>query len=117
MRGSTGGHARYLVARGDPQAGKDLAELIVGRAVYAEENAFEFLALLDALVALEHWEAVSRLLPRARAWSRALALIEPVCDRAEGLARAAAGDRAAADPLLRGALAAFERIDTSSRRH
>ena len=33
--------AAYLVARGDPQGGRDLAEHIVGRAVYAEENAYE----------------------------------------------------------------------------
>jgi Pirin len=45
--------ARYLVARGDARAGRELAERIVGRRIYAEDNAFEILAMLDALVALE----------------------------------------------------------------
>ena len=49
-------------------------------------------------------------LPRAREASRALALAGPASDRAEGLARAAAGDRAAAEALLRRALDAFGRM-------
>jgi hypothetical protein len=39
-----------------------------------------------------------------------LALAGPASDRAEGLARAAAGDRPAAEALLRGALDAFGRM-------
>jgi DNA-binding SARP family transcriptional activator len=102
--------ARYHVARGDPLAGRELAERIVGRSVYAEENAFEVLAMLDALAALEQWDALLAFLPRARAASRGLALAGPASDRAEGLARAAAGDRPAAEALLRGALDAFGRM-------
>jgi DNA-binding SARP family transcriptional activator len=102
--------ARYHVARGDPLAGKELAERIVGRAVYAEENAFEVLAMLDALAALEQWDALAAFLPRAREASRGLALAGPASDRAEGLVRAAAGDRAGAEALLRRALDAFGRM-------
>jgi hypothetical protein len=99
--------ARYLVARGDPQAGRELAEKIVGRAVFAEENAYEILAMLEALVALADWDALTVFLPRARTFAKALALVRPGSDRAEGLARAAAGERAQAEELLRGALAGF----------
>jgi DNA-binding SARP family transcriptional activator len=102
--------ARYHVARGDPLAGRELAERMAGRAVYAEENAFEVLAMLDALPALQQWDALVAFLPRARAASRGLALAGPASDRAEGLARAAAGDRPAAEALLRRALDAFGRI-------
>jgi len=102
--------ACYHVARGDPLAGRELAERVAGRAVYAEENAFEVLAMLDALAALEQWDALVGFLPLARAAARGLALAGPASDRAEGLARAAAGDRPAAEALLRGALDAFGRI-------
>jgi class 3 adenylate cyclase/DNA-binding winged helix-turn-helix (wHTH) protein/tetratricopeptide (TPR) repeat protein len=102
--------ARYLVARGDPPGGRDLAERILGRAVYAEENAYEILAMLDALIALEDWDALTAFLPRARAFSDALALVGPASDRAEGLACAAAGDRAGAQQHLARALECFERM-------
>jgi hypothetical protein len=42
--------------------------------------------------------------------SMALALIQPACDRAEGQAHAATGDRTAAEALLRQALAGFQRM-------
>jgi hypothetical protein len=102
--------ARYHVARGDPLAGRELAERIAGRAVYAEENGFEVLAMLEALTALEQWDALAAFLPRARAASRGLALAGSASDRAEGLVSAAAGDRAAAEALLRRALDGFGRI-------
>jgi class 3 adenylate cyclase len=99
--------ARYFVARGDAQAGRDLAEQIVGRAVYAEENAYEILAMLEALVALADWDALTAFLPQARTFTQAFALVRPACDRAEGLAHAAAGERAQAEELLRRALSGF----------
>jgi DNA-binding SARP family transcriptional activator/class 3 adenylate cyclase len=102
--------ARYLVAIGDARAGRKLAERIVGRSIYAEENAFEILALLEALIEYEDWDALTAFLPDARRSSEALALIGPASDRAEGLARGASGDLAAAEKLLRRALAAFERM-------
>jgi tetratricopeptide (TPR) repeat protein len=102
--------ARYLVARGDAAAGRDLAEQIVGRPVYAEENAYEILAMLEALVALEDWDALAAFLPRARAFSDALALVEPASDRAAGIVSAAAGDPATADACLTRALERFEQL-------
>jgi tetratricopeptide (TPR) repeat protein len=102
--------ARYLVARGDPQAGRDLAERIVGRAVYAEENAYEILAMLEALIALEDWDALTAFLPQARTFTKTLALVGPASDRAEGLAFIAAGKHAEAEELLQLALAGFERV-------
>jgi hypothetical protein len=99
--------ARYLVACG---AGLELAERIVGRAVCAEENAYEVLAMPDAAVALERWDTLAAFLPQARRSASALALVGPACDRAEGLAHAAAGDRSAAEGLLRRALAGFRRM-------
>ena len=102
--------ARYLVARGDPEGGRDLAEQIVGRRVYAEENAYEILAMLEALVALEDWDALAAFLPRARTFSGALALVGPASDRAEGAVSAAAGDAAAAEEQFSRALARFEQV-------
>lgn len=102
--------ARYLVAIGDGRAGRELAERIVGRSIYAEENAFEILAMLDALIALEDWDALAVFMPDARRSSDALALIGPASDRAEGLTRGASGNREEAENLLRQALATFDRM-------
>jgi tetratricopeptide (TPR) repeat protein len=102
--------ARYLVARGEAAAGRDLAEQIVGRPVLAEENAYEILAMFEALVALADWEALAAFLPRADAFSEALALVAPASDRAAGLVSAAAGDPATADDCLTRALKRFEQL-------
>jgi hypothetical protein len=102
--------ARYHVARGDPLAGRALAEQIIGRSVYAEENAFEILAMLEALVALEDWDGLAGFVRQARAFADALALVEPAVARAEALALAAGGDTAEAEELLRSAASEFERM-------
>jgi hypothetical protein len=102
--------ARYHVARGEALAGRELAEQIVGRSVYAEENVFEIVAMLEALVALEDWDALAAFLPRARTFVSALVLVEPAGDGAEGLARIASGDREGGEELLRRALAGYERL-------
>src|SRR5439155_2933632 len=67
-------------------------------------------AMLEALIALEEWDALTAFLPRARAFSDALALIRPASDRAEGVACAAAGDRGGAMKHLARALECFERM-------
>jgi hypothetical protein len=102
--------ARYHVARGDALAGRELAEQIMGRSIYAEENAFEILAMLEALVALEDWDALVAFLPQARSFSAALVLVGPASDYAEALARIASADPVGGEELLRGALAGFERL-------
>ena len=102
--------ARYLVAKGEAEKGLELAERILGRSVYAEENAFEVLATLEALVALEKWGELIDFLPKAREYSAGLAIIEPTADRAEGMALAAGGDLVAAEDLFGRALTSFDRI-------
>jgi hypothetical protein len=41
---------------------------------------FEIIAMLEALVALEDWDALVAFLPRARAFGDALVLVEPAGD-------------------------------------
>ena len=53
------------------------------------------LAFVEALVALEDWRTLDKILPHARAAARGNALLEPICDRASGLMTAAYGDRRA----------------------
>jgi class 3 adenylate cyclase len=105
--------ARYLLAAGDAEAARELAETIVGRQVYAEENAVEVLVELDALTELGEWDALEAFLPQARTLTEALALVGPTGDRAEGLARAAGGDRVAAEELLRRALARYSELEVA----
>jgi hypothetical protein len=42
--------------------------------------------MLEALVALADWDALTAFLPRARTFTEAFALVRPTADRAEGLA-------------------------------
>jgi len=99
-------------ALGDYATGRSTAERVIeaGSRNFAEEPAIEILALLDALVGLEDWEALRRFLPEARQRAGQLALASPAIDRAEGLASAAAGDVARGVELLRSAIDAFDRI-------
>ncbi len=68
----------------------------------------EILALIDALVGMEDWDALRRFLPEARDVAAQLALASPAIDRAEGLASAAAGDVPRAVELLRRAVDGFD---------
>jgi DNA-binding NarL/FixJ family response regulator len=104
-------HARVLVTLGEADAGAALARRIIdgGREPSLEENAHEAVSLVEALVALGEWPDLAAFLPIARGRAAMLAILGPVCDRAEGLAAAASGDRDAAVTLLRSALAGFER--------
>src|SRR5438445_6290249 len=68
------------------------------------------LALVEALVAQQDWEGVREFVPSARSIADGMAILGPACDRAEGLAEAAAGKRWSATELLKGALGAFERL-------
>jgi hypothetical protein len=65
---------------------------------------------VEALVALRNWEELAIFLPKAREQISGNALLGPVCDRAEGLMAAAAGDRALAPPALHRALVGFEAL-------
>jgi DNA-binding CsgD family transcriptional regulator len=104
-------HARLLVATGEPDGAARLARSMIdgGRRPSLEENDHETHALVEALAAQEDWEALRDFLPEARRRARALAILGPVCDRAEGMAFVAEGEPERAVPLLRGAADWFAR--------
>ena len=95
--------ARVLIATGDPHGGARLARSMIdgGRRPSLEQNDHETHALIEAMVATEDWEGLRDVLPSARRKARALAILEPTCDRAEAIALVANGSRAEAVPLLR----------------
>jgi tetratricopeptide (TPR) repeat protein len=104
--------ARLAIELGDPGTGRELAERLVqlGRGPSPEEIPHETLALVEALEAQGDHDALLRFLPTARAASGYLAVVTPTCDRAEGLARAAADNAGAAEALLTRAVAGFDRM-------
>ncbi|TMB49725.1 MAG: zinc-ribbon domain-containing protein [Chloroflexi bacterium] len=99
-------------ALGDPSSGRSMAErvLATGARNFAEEPPVEMVAMLDALVALEDWDALRAFLPEARRRAAELVLVGPSTDRAEGLAAGAGGDIPRAQELLQAAIAGFEPI-------
>ena len=97
--------ARFAVASGDPRTARSISEPKAREArAYAPQNA---LALLEALIALADWEAIAEFLPRARASVAGNALLEPYCDRADGLLLAQAGRLRNAQRMLRRAVKKF----------
>jgi DNA-binding NarL/FixJ family response regulator len=105
-------HARVLVALGDTEAGVAAAQRIIdsGRLASLEENEHESVSLIEGLHALGDWDRLRAFLPEARRRSAKLAILRPVCDRAEGMVATADGDADRAAELLRRALAGFERM-------
>jgi hypothetical protein len=97
--------ARYATASGNPVIAVR-SKAREGR-IYGPQHA---LALIDALVALQHWDELADALTAARAVSGGLALLAPHGGRAEGLA-ATAGRLQLAATQLRAALAGFERLN------
>jgi hypothetical protein len=104
--------AQLAIELGEADVGRELAERLVrlGRRPAGEEIPHETLALVEALEAQGDHDALLRFLPTARAASGYLAVLTPTCDRAEGLARAAAGDTGTAQTLLARAVAGFDRM-------
>ena len=104
--------ARVLVALGEAEDGVAAAQRIIdsGRLASLEENEHESVALLEGLQALGAWDRLRAFLPDARRRSASLAILGPVCDRAEGALAAADGDTERAIELLRQAVAGFERL-------
>jgi len=102
--------AQLAIELGDPDAGRELAERLVrlGRRPAPEEIPHETLALVEALEAQGDHDALRHFLPAARTASGYLAVLTPTCDRAEGLALAAAGDSRTAEALLTRAVAGFD---------
>jgi DNA-binding CsgD family transcriptional regulator/tetratricopeptide (TPR) repeat protein len=104
--------ARIATARGNPAEGRRLAERMIaaGRQPSLEENAFDVLAHIEALQALEDWDALSDVVRDAQRWERALALVQPFRDRATGLIALAAGARGPGITRLRSAATRFGRL-------
>ena len=105
--------AMATLALGDAAGARDEARRVLdtGERNYAEEPAIELLVMADALVALEDWDGLAAFLPELRARQDLLASGRATADRAEALARAAAGERAAAVALLEAAIAGFDGLD------
>jgi DNA-binding SARP family transcriptional activator len=101
--------ALFAVASGDPATARQIStEKATEGRLYGPQHA---LSLLEALLALGDWPAVAEFLPTARDNVAGNALLEPFCDRAEGLVHANAGRRPAARTALRRALARFEELE------
>jgi hypothetical protein len=81
-----------------------------GRRSGPEEIPHEILVLVQVLEAQGDHDALRRYLPKARADGDFLAAAAPFCDRAEGLALAAAGNTSAAVALLTRAIDGFDRL-------
>ena len=104
--------ARLAIELGNPETGRALAERLVlmGRRPGPWEIPFESIVLVEALEAQRDWDALERFLPSARSTGGYLAAMTPTCDRAEGLARAAAGSAGDAAVLLDRAVNGFDRL-------
>ena len=105
---ATATQSRLATALGRPGDGRRLSEgkVVEGRS-YGPEHAR---SMLEALVALNDWNALEELLGIARRLVAGLAVLGPCCDRAEGLLAAARGDRTAASTMLDRAVAGFESL-------
>jgi tetratricopeptide (TPR) repeat protein len=104
--GASAWQARLAVALGEPNQGRRISSRkALENRLYGPEHAR---SLLEALCALQDWDALEEFLPRARNQVAGLALLGPCCDRAEGLLASARGDRVGAVAAFERALAGFE---------
>jgi hypothetical protein len=71
-------------------------------------------SMLEAIVALEEWGELERFVPLARRHVRGLAILNPCCDRAEGLVARAHGDEMAAAAALERALGGFDALNAGA---
>src|SRR3979490_903425 len=80
--GASSWQARLEVALGDPEKGRRISggKALEGR-TYGPDHAR---SMLEALWALEDWNALEQFVPLARSQVPGLALLGPCCDRAEG---------------------------------
>ncbi len=104
--------AMASLAFGDAASARAMAQraLDSGTRNFAEEPAIELAVMLDALVALEDWDAIRAFLPEVRARAGLLALAAPTADRAEARALAAAGSTDEALRLFERASVTFDRL-------
>jgi class 3 adenylate cyclase/tetratricopeptide (TPR) repeat protein len=103
--GASPWQARLEVALGEPENGRRIS---TGKALenrpFGPEHAR---SLLEALCALQDWDAVEEFLPLARNQVPGLAVLGPCCDRAEGLLAIARGNRSRSVVAFERALAGF----------
>jgi class 3 adenylate cyclase/tetratricopeptide (TPR) repeat protein len=101
--------ARLLVAGGDPEEGRAIAEKVMQEAEpWRSPDAA--LAAIDAMVALHDWPGLADFLTGAQAIAAGSATLGPTMDRAKGVMTGAVGKTEAATGLLRRALEGFERL-------
>jgi class 3 adenylate cyclase/tetratricopeptide (TPR) repeat protein len=101
--------ARLEVVLGRPQNARHISgvKALQGR-TYGPLHAR---ALLEALIALEDWDALERFIPVARGGVPGLAALAPCCERAEALLARARGDGVKASAAFERALAGFEALN------
>jgi class 3 adenylate cyclase/tetratricopeptide (TPR) repeat protein len=103
--GASPWQARLEVALREPENGRRIS---TGKALanrpFGPEHAR---SLLEALCALQDWDAVEEFLPLARNQVSGLAVLGPCCDRAEGLLAIARGNRNRSAEAFERALAGF----------
>jgi len=102
--------AWLAVAVGELDRSRTIASEVLASGEAARRAPEAALAMLEVLAALEDWEALGALVTSVRGFVGAHALLGPACDRAEGLVRAAEGNREAALGSLHRSLEAFERL-------
>ncbi|MGH2444730.1 MAG: ATP-binding protein [Candidatus Limnocylindria bacterium] len=104
--------ARIATAQGRPAEGASRARQMIdeGRQPNLEENAFDVVGLIEALLALEDWDGLRDVIRGARRWEPAMALMRPTCDRADGLIALANGDRGPGITSLIAAAGQFGRL-------
>jgi tetratricopeptide (TPR) repeat protein len=106
--GASPWQASLEVALGEPERGRRISSgKSLENRTYGPEHAR---SMLEALCALEDWEALDEFLSRARSQVPGLALLGPCCDRAEGLLASARSDRVGAVAAFERALAGFEAL-------
>lgn len=106
--GASAWQARLEVALGRPENARRIS---VGKALegrsYGPNHAR---ALLEALIALEDWDALAKFVPQGRGFVAGLAVLGPCCDRAEGILAGSRGDHVAARTALERALSGFDAL-------
>lgn len=105
-------HGLASLKCGDAAAARADAERILAfnRRITYEEAPFEYMLMLDALVAMGDWDSVEAFLTQAESKRSGLALLGPVCDRAAGLLAFHRGDSRRGRDLLQRASAGFEQL-------
>ncbi len=107
--GASAWQARLAVALGEPKKARQISgDKALHNRAYGPAHSR---SLLEAICALEDWEALEEFLPRARDQVPGLALLGPCCDRAEGQLASARGDSAGSVAAFERALAGFEALN------